>query len=118
MPSGRGGRRGQRAGRPALQHRRDVLRRGPHRCERLNARKPGNPQLVTVQNSVIRGSITESTCTTGSATVLGAAVFNNRPLLMRNVNVSHNVGRAEARPVQPTTGVCGTELTSSGRPWS
>lgn len=55
----------------------------------------GNPQLVTLQNSVIRGNITESTSATGSATVLGAAVLNNSLLLMRNVKVSHNVGRAE-----------------------
>jgi len=51
-------------------------------------------QLVTMQNSVISGNITEAFSTTGSATVLGGGVWNNGLLLMRNVQVSDNVGQA------------------------
>ena len=56
---------------------------------------PGGPQPVSVQNSEISGNITESFSTTGSAQVEGGAVFNNSLLLMRNDQVSDNVGRAE-----------------------
>jgi hypothetical protein len=54
----------------------------------------GVGQLVTMQNSVISGNITEAFSTTGSATVLGGGVWNNGLLLMRNVQVSGNVGQA------------------------
>lgn len=54
----------------------------------------GDPPLVTVENSVISGNITQAQSSTGSASVLGGAVFNNSLLLMRNVQISDNVGRA------------------------
>ena len=50
---------------------------------------------MTVEDSVIAGNITKARSATGSASVLGAAVFNNSLLLMRNVQISENVGRAE-----------------------
>ena len=55
----------------------------------------GVGQLVTMQNSVISGNITEAFSTTGSATVLGGGVWNNGLLLMRDVQISDNVGKAE-----------------------
>jgi len=55
----------------------------------------GVGQLVTMQNSVISGNITEAFSTTGSATVLGGGIWNNGLLLMRNVQVSDNVGKAK-----------------------
>ncbi len=55
----------------------------------------GSPQLVTVANAVINGNFTRSVSTSGSAQVEGGAVFNNSLLLMRNDQVSDNVGRAE-----------------------
>jgi hypothetical protein len=55
----------------------------------------GVGQLVTVQDSVISRNTTEAISTTGSATVQGGAVFNNGLLLMRDVQVTDNVGRAE-----------------------
>ncbi|MGA8524107.1 MAG: hypothetical protein WB807_13730 [Candidatus Dormiibacterota bacterium] len=57
---------------------------------------PGGARLVTVRNSDISGNVTESFSKTGSAQVEGGAVFNNSLLVMRNVHVSDNVGRAEA----------------------
>jgi hypothetical protein len=53
-----------------------------------------DPKLVTVENSVISANITQAQSSTGSASVLGAAVFNNSLLLMRNVQISDNEGRA------------------------
>jgi len=55
----------------------------------------GDPKLVTVENSVISGNITQAHSSTGSASVLGGAVFNNSLLLMRNVRISGNAGRAD-----------------------
>ena len=55
----------------------------------------GDPELVTMQNSVISGNITKSISTTGPAMIEGGGVFNNSLLLMRNVQVSGNVARAE-----------------------
>jgi hypothetical protein len=55
----------------------------------------GDPELVTVQNSVISGNITKSISATGPAMIEGGGVFNNSLLLMRNVQVSGNVARAE-----------------------
>ncbi len=52
-------------------------------------------QLVTMQNSFISGNVTEALSTTGSATALGGGIWNNGLLLMRNVQVSNNVARAE-----------------------
>jgi hypothetical protein len=55
----------------------------------------GEPQLVTLRDSVIAGNITTAHSATGSATVLGGAVFNNSLLAMHHVLVNGNVGRAE-----------------------
>ena len=55
----------------------------------------GNPQSVTVEDSVISGNITQARSFTGSASVLGSGVFNDSLLSMRNVEISDNLGRAE-----------------------
>jgi hypothetical protein len=56
----------------------------------------GDPKLVTVENSVISGNITQAQSSSGSASVLGAAVLNNSLLLMRNVQISDNEGQSDA----------------------
>ena len=55
----------------------------------------GDPKLVTVQDSLVSRNLTAAHSATGSATVLGGAVFNSSLLLMRNVQVSDNIGRAD-----------------------
>jgi hypothetical protein len=54
----------------------------------------GDPEPVTVQDSVISGNDTESGSATGQATVQGSGVFNNSLLTLDGVTVSANVGRA------------------------
>ena len=49
---------------------------------------------VTVQDSVISRNFSLARSQTGSATVLGGAVFNNGLLTMRNVSVDHNLAIA------------------------
>ncbi len=53
-----------------------------------------DPKLVTVRNSVISGNTAIASSTSGSATVLGAGIFNNSLLALENVRISGNVGRA------------------------
>lgn len=55
----------------------------------------GDAKLVTVQNTVIADNLTEAFSEKGSATVQGGGVLNNSLLLMRNVQVTGNVGRAQ-----------------------
>ena len=54
----------------------------------------GDPQLVTVRDSVISGNTATASSTSGSATVQGAGIFNNSLLALQNVRISGNVGRA------------------------
>ena len=49
---------------------------------------------MTVANTVIKGNITKSVSTSGSATIEGGGVFNNSLLSMRNVQISDNVEQA------------------------
>jgi hypothetical protein len=56
----------------------------------------GDPKLVTVENSVISGNITQAHSSTGSASVQGGGVFNNSLLLMRNVQITNNTGQVDA----------------------
>jgi hypothetical protein len=54
----------------------------------------GDPEPVTVQDSVISGNDAEAGSATGQATVQGSGVFNNSLLTLDGVTVSGNVGRA------------------------
>ena len=49
---------------------------------------------ITVQDAVISRNLAVARSQTGSATVLGGAVFNNGLLTMRNVSVDHNLSIA------------------------
>src|ERR1700749_806089 len=49
---------------------------------------------VTIQDSVLSRNFSFARSKTGSATVLGGAVFNNGLLTMRNVSVDHNLAIA------------------------
>ena len=53
-----------------------------------------DPKRVLVTDSVISGNTATATTSTGSATVLGAGVFNNNLLELRHVTVSDNLARA------------------------
>jgi hypothetical protein len=55
----------------------------------------GDPELVTVRNSVIANNVTTARSDTGAATVMGSGVFNNSLLDMDGVLVTGNVGRAD-----------------------
>jgi hypothetical protein len=54
----------------------------------------GDPEPVTVRDSVISGNDAEADSATGQATVQGSGVFNNSLLTLDGVTVSGNVGRA------------------------
>lgn len=53
-----------------------------------------DPKPVLITDSVISGNTATATTSTGSATVLGAGVFNNNLLELRHVTVSDNLARA------------------------
>ena len=57
----------------------------------------GDPELVTVRNSVIGGNVAEADSSTGQATVQGSGVFNNSLLTLDGVAVDGNVGRANGQ---------------------
>lgn len=56
----------------------------------------GDPMLVTVRRSVIRGNSATARSDTGQAEAYGGGILNNSLLKLTNVVVRHNTGRAVA----------------------
>ena len=79
----------------------------------------GDPELVTVENSVISGNVTQASSSTGSASVLGGAVVNSSLLLMHDVQISGNVGQVDAPTgVAQGAGIWNGVLSWDGSDWA
>jgi hypothetical protein len=75
-----------------------------------------DPNLVTVDNSVISGNSATATSTSGGATVHGSGIYNNSLLALRNSRVSDNTGVAKGASGEAQGGGIWNGIELSGPP--